>query len=148
MKQMMILILMAMLIPVTSMAMQDMEKKNDSMQMGQGSMGMEGVLLLQEEVVDGVKAAAHLMDGKDGMGKMLMLMFTDEKSGAMISSGRVAVKVVSPDEKVGDAQMMMKSKGMFGTAVKFDQKGVYHFKVGTNLEDDVKRSFKFYYEAK
>jgi hypothetical protein len=148
MKKMMILILMTMLIPMTSMAMQEMESKNGAMKMEQGSMGMEGVLLLQEEVVDGVKAAAHLMDGKDGMGKMLMLMFTDEKSGAMISSGRVAVKVVSPDEKVGDAQMMMKSKGMFGAAVQFEQKGIYHFNVGTKLEDGVKRSFKFYHEAK
>ena len=147
MKRMMILVLMAMLIPMTSMAMQEMENKNEAMQMDQGSMGMEGVLLLQEEVVDGVKAAAHLMDGENGMGKMLMLMFTDEKSGAMISSGRVAVKVESPDEKLGDAQMMMKSKGMFGTAVKFDQQGVYHFKVGTKLEDGQKRSFKFFYEA-
>ena len=147
MKKMMILVLMAMLIPMTSMAMQEMENKNEAMQMDQGSMGMEGVLLLQEEVVDGVKAAAHLMDGENGMGKMLMLMFTDEKSGAMISSGRVAVKVESPDEKLGDAQMMMKSKGMFGTAVKFDQQGVYHFKVGTKLEDGQKRSFKFFYEA-
>ncbi len=146
MKKLLILALLAMVIPTTAMAMKGMEHQGDDNKMASGGMAMDGVVMLQEEVVDGVKAAAHLMDGKNGMGKMLMVMFTDAKTGAMISEGRCAVKVETPDEKVGAAQKMMKSKGMFGTAVSFDQPGVYHFKIGTKLADGKKRTFHFHHE--
>lgn len=157
MKKLLILALMATLIPASAMAMKGMEHKKEGMKMGHdgmkmekgmemdhGGMGMDGVVLLQEEVVDGVKGAAHLMDHRKG--QMLMLMFTDEASGKMISKGRVAVKIEDPDEKVGEAQKMKKSKGMFGVPVSFDKKGTYHFKVGTKLADGEKRTFDFHYE--
>ena len=155
MKRLMILALLIALLPATTMAMKgmehkdgDMSKESGAMKMDHGSMGMEGVMMLQDEVVDGVKGAAHLMDMEGGMGQMLMVMFTNEKTGNMISKGKVAVKIESPDENVGDAKKMKKSKGMFGTGVKFEQKGIYHFKVGTKLEDGVKRQFHFHTEVK
>jgi len=153
MKKLLILALMVMLVPASAMAMKEMGDKNDGMKMDHkdmkmdhGAMGMEGVMMLQDEVVDGVKGAAHLMDAK--MGKMLMLMFTDEKTGAMISEGRCAVKVKSLDEKVGEAQMMMPSQGMFGVGVALDQKGMYRFEVGTKLADGKKRVFHMHFENK
>ena len=155
MRKLIILALMVAMVPTTAMAMKEMEHKDGGMakdhagmKMDHGSMGMEGVTMLQDEVVDGVKGAAHLMDMEGGMGQMLMVMFTNEKTGNMISKGKVAVKIESPDENVGDAKKMKKSKGMFGTGVKFEQKGIYHFKVGTKLEDGVKRQFNFHTEVK
>ncbi|WP_020675440.1 hypothetical protein [Geopsychrobacter electrodiphilus] len=145
MKKLLILALMVVLVPATGMAMKAMDNKD--MKMDKGSMAMEGVIMLQDEVVDGVKGAAHLMDDPK-MGKMLMVMFTDEKTGAMLSEGRCALKIETPDEKVGEAQMMMKSKGMFGVGVKLEQKGMYHLKVGTKLADGTKRAFHFHYENK
>ena len=152
MKKLLILALMVLLVPATGMAMKTMdhsEMKMDhkEMKMDHKEMKMEGVIMLQDEVVDGVKGSAHLMDDAK-MGKMLMVMFTDEKSGAMLSDGRCAVKVESPDEKIGEAQMMMKSKGMFGTAVAFTQKGMHQFQVGTKLADGKKRSFHFHHDNK
>jgi len=146
MKKLIILALIALLVPVTAMAMKGMDHKSDAKKMDHGSMGMEGVVMLQDEVVDGVKASAHIMDMDGGMGQMLMVMFTDEKSGDMIGKGAVAVKVESPDEKIGEPQKMKKSKGMFGAGIKFDQKGMYHFKVGTKLADGQKRTFHFHHE--
>ena len=144
MKKLIILALMALLIPATGMAMKGMD--HDSKKMDHGSMGMEGVVMLQDEVIDGVKASAHLMDMDGGMGQMLMVMFTEEEGGKMITKGKVAVKIESPDEKIGDPMKMKKSKGMFGTGVKFEQKGMYHFKVGTKLADGEKRTFHFHHE--
>ncbi|WP_020677953.1 hypothetical protein [Geopsychrobacter electrodiphilus] len=147
MKKLLILALMVVLVPATGMAMKAMDNKD--MKMDKGSMeksGMSGVVMLQDEVVDGVKGAAHLMDAKDGKGQMLMVMFTDEKTGAMISEGRCAVKIESPDEKLGEAQKMMTHDGMFGTSVSFTQKGMHHLNVGTKLADGKKRAFHFHYE--
>lgn len=160
MKKLLILAMMAMVLPVTAMADMGhkgdgkamksggmaMDHKDDGKKKEHGSMGMDGVVMLQDEVVDGVKGSAHLMEMEGGKGQMLMVMFTDVESGKMLSSGRVAVKVESPDEKVGAAQKMMKSKGMFGTKVSFEQKGVYHFRVGSKLADSKKRTFHFHHE--
>lgn len=163
MKKLLMMVLICMLIPTVAMAMDhkkdskdmdhkkeskemEMDHKSDSKEMDHGSMGMDGVVMLQDEVVNGVKGSAHLMDMEGGKGQMLMVMFTEEASGKMITKGSVAVKVESPDEKVGEAKKMKKSKGMFGTGVKFDQKGVYHFKVGTKLADGEKRTFHFHTE--
>ncbi len=144
MKKLLVLALMALLVPASAMAMKGMD--HDSKKMDHGSMGMEGVVMLQDEVVDGVKASAHLMEMEGGMGQMIMVMFTEVDGGKMITKGRVAVKIESPDEKVSEAKKMKKSKGMFGTGVKFDQKGMYHFKVGTKLADGEKRTFHFHHE--
>lgn len=145
MKKLLMIALMLMLVPVGAMAMKNMEHKKDAEAMDHGSMGMEGVVMLQDEVVDGVKGSAHLMDDEK-MGRMLMVMFTEEGSGKMISSGRVAVKIEDPDENVSEPLKMMKSKGMFGAGVKLDKKGVYNFKVGTKLSDGKKRTFHFHHE--
>ncbi len=159
MKKLLIFALMLMLVPASAMAMkgmEGMERGKKEMEHGKkmgmdkkmehgGGMGMKGVIMLQDDVVDGVKGAAHLMDMKNGKGQMLMLMFTDAKSGSMITDGSVAVKIEDPDEHVSKAKKMKKSKGMFGTPVSFDKKGEYHFTVGTKLSDGEKRKFDFHY---
>lgn len=147
MKKLIIVLLVTTLIPTMGMAMKNMNQENDHANVGHGTMAMDGVQLLQEEVVEGVKATAHLMDSKDGKGKMLMIMFTDEKSGAMISEGRVAVKIESPDSMVSEAQKMTTSDGMFASNVNLDLKGTYRFKVGTQLQDGKKRLFQFHHEV-
>ncbi|WP_321392680.1 hypothetical protein [uncultured Desulfuromusa sp.] len=101
--------------------------------------------MLQDNVVNGVKASAHLMDMQDGMGRMIMIMFTDEESGALISEGQCAIKVESPDQTLGSAQMMAMNENMFSSGVKLEQKGTYKFTVGTKLADGQKRSFNFSY---
>lgn len=145
MKKMILLVLMTMLVPAAAMAMDHskMEMDHDAKKMDHG--GMQGVVMLQDDVVDGVKGSAHLMDAKDGKGQMLMVMFTNEKTGAMISEGRCAVKIETPEEKEGKPLMMMAHNGMFGVNVSFDQQGMHHFKVGTKLADGQKRTFHFHH---
>ncbi|SDZ89832.1 hypothetical protein SAMN05660420_00645 [Desulfuromusa kysingii] len=136
MKKMIILALLALSVSLNAMAMKSMDHS---------SMDMGGVIMLQDDEVEGVKAAAHLMDMKDGMGRMLMVMFTDVKSGALINEGQCAVKVESPDQKISNPQMMMMSDNMFNSGVKLEQKGNYKFTIGTKLSDGQKRSFNFNY---
>lgn len=151
MMKLILVALVVFLVPVAALAMKDMDHSkmdmdHDSKEMDHGSMGMKGVVMLQDDVVDGVKGSAHLMDMEGGKGQMLMVMFTEAESGKMITSGSVAVKIESPDEKVGAAMEMKAHKGMFGTDVQFEQKGIYHLKIGTKLADGEKRTFHFHHE--
>ena len=170
MKKLLMTIFLALMIPAVGLAMQDMDSKHDhdmdskhdDHDMGSkhemdskhdhgkdhSSMGMTGIIMLKDDEVEGVKGTGHLMDGKGGKGKMLMIMFIDAKSGAMVSEGQVALKVEGPDMKIGEAQKMMKNRGMYEVDVNLDQKGPYTFTVGTKLEDGKKRVFQFKYENK
>lgn len=143
MKKMIVAVLMAMLVPGVAVAMDhsQMAMDNDTKKMDHG--GMQGVVMLQDVVVDGVKGAAHLMTAPDGKGQMLMVMFTNEKTGAMINEGRCAVKVETPDGKVGEPVMLMEKNGMFGAKINLGHKGMHRFVVGTKLADGQKRSFTF-----
>ncbi|HKJ04173.1 MAG TPA: hypothetical protein VJ974_01140 [Geopsychrobacteraceae bacterium] len=169
-KQMMILMMTAVLmVPVSVMAMdhskkesmghdmKDMEhgKKMDhgSMEMDHGSMGMDGeMIMLQSEEIEGVKASAHLMDVKEKMAEHgmsqthhIMVRFMD-KEGNPLEEGSAAVKIEGPDEKISNPIKMMGMDGHFGVDITLDQEGMYHFKVGTKLADGQKRTFHFHYE--
>lgn len=159
MKKLIFLVLLTLLVSANAMAMKSMDHStmatdHGSMQMAaDGSMDhsngeMGGVIMLQDDVVDGVKAAAHLMGMKGGMEPMLMVMFTDVKSGTLISDGHCALKVEAPDQKISKPEMMMMSQNMFSTGINLEQQGNYKFTVGTKLSDGQKRSFNFNYVHK
>lgn len=167
MKKLILMVLMTMLIPAAAMAMnhgkmdmdhdakkmdhdaKDMDhdsKDMDHSKMDMDHSGMQGMVMLKDVVVDGIKGAAHLMDAEDGKGQMLMVMFTDEKTGAMIKEGRCAVKIETPDGKVGEPLMLMEKNGMFSASVSLEHKGMHRFVVGTKLADGQKRSFEFHHK--
>lgn len=145
MKKLILTALVVVLVPVAALAMDHskMAMDNDAKKMDHG--GMKDMVMLADQTTDGVKATGHLMAGGDGHGQELMLMFVDATSGAMISKGQVAVKVTSPDGKVGEAQRMTLAKGMFSAPVMLMAAGDYTFTVGTKLADGQKRTFVFPY---
>lgn len=152
-KQMMILILMAMIIvPGSAMAMKAM---NTSSMGKNGGMSMGGnMVMLPDTTVDGVTAAAHLMDVKAKMAQHgmttthhLMVGFMD-KSKQMVKNGQVALRIESPDGKVSKATKLMSMSGQFGADITLDQPGKYKFMIGTKLSDGTKRVFVIPYENK
>ena len=124
--------------------------------MDHSGMSMDGdMAMLGSLVVDGVKASAHVKDVSKAMAKMgmaqthhLMVNFVGEKNGAAIGKGVVAVKIKNPDESEVKPVKMMGMDGHFGADLVLQEKGVYHFYVGTKLEDGVKRQFHFHTEVK
>ena len=150
-KQVFILILVAiMVIPISAMAM----KKMDHSKMGQGAgMAMGGnMIMLEDTKVDGVTASTHLMDIKAKMAEHGMSMthhfmvgFMNEAK-KMIGQGQVAIKIESPDGKVSKPIKLMGMNGQFGTDITLEQKGLYHFKVGTKFPDGNKRTFHMHYD--
>lgn len=135
------------------------EGSHDKMQ-GMESMGhgdekvAAGMIMLGEQVVDGVKGMAHFKDVKDAMAKMgmkethhFMMMFRD-KDGKTITTGNVAVKIKGPDGKEGPAIKLMGMEEHFGADVVLDKKGTYVFTVGTQLSDGAKRQFVIKSEVK
>ena len=112
------------------------------------------MIMIGEQVVDGVKGMAHLKDVKDAMAKMgmkethhFMMMFRD-KEGKTITNGSVAVKIKGPNGKEGAAIKLIGMDKHFGADVILEQKGTYVFTVGTQLADGVKRQFEFRYDVK
>jgi hypothetical protein len=110
------------------------------------------MMMMQDEEVDGVMGSAHMMDVKEKMAEHgmsmthhIMVSFMDTE-GNPIEKGSAAVKIESPDEKVSKPIMMMGMDGAFGADITLDQKGMYHFKVGTKLADGKKRTFHFHFE--
>ena len=147
-KRLMVLaIITALMVPAGVLAMKDMDQ--DSM----SGMDMGGeMIMLKDQTVDGVVGSAHLMDVKAKMAehgmKMthhIMVAFMDDTK-QMISKGQVAVKVKSPDGKVGKATKMMGMSGQFGVDITVDQKGKYEFMIGTKLADGKKRTFTFSFD--
>lgn len=152
------------LVPFTSMAMDHSKMSNDKamdhnkmdmsgmdhskMDMGGMDHSMDGMMMLGNEEVDGVKAMFHLSDVKAEMAKAgqpythhLMVNFVDLKTGKAIESGKVAVKVKNPEGVEGKAQMMMGMDGHFGVDLVLDEKGTYQFNIASKLEDGKKRKF-------
>jgi len=129
----------------------------DHSKMEHGSQGMHdnmsaagGMIMLGEQSMHGVKAMAHMKDVGAAMSKMgmktthhFMVMFNDEKSGKPIESGKVAVKITSPDGTVGEPLELMGMQGHFGADVTLDKPGKYAFQVGTKLADGEARQFSF-----
>lgn len=174
-KQILTVMLMAMLtIPAGVMAMshgdEDKKMNHDSMEkMDHGGMEMDhgkkmehgsgmamggDMIMLQDEEVDGVMGSAHLLDTKAKMAEHgmsmthhIMIGFMDS-AGDSLTDGSVAVKVESPDGKVSKPIMMMGMGSGFGADIALEQKGMYHFKIGTKLADGKKRMFHMHYDNK
>lgn len=172
MKKLLVKILVAMFVvslPAGVLAMShghaDHDKKEAAEKMepkgheghGHGSQEMHGgMAMLGDEIKDGVKGAAHLKDVSEAMAKMgmkenyhFMIMFMDTKTGKPIETGAAAVKIIDPAGKETGAPVeLMAMDGHFGADIFLDQKGEYHFKVGTKLPDGKKRQYQFHYVIK
>ncbi|GFE62526.1 hypothetical protein [Geobacter sp. AOG2] len=134
---------------------------HDSMPMDHGSMKMEhggGMMSMgkkvHEEVVDGVKATFNVMDIQKKMKEMgmkethhIMVMFTDAKTGKMMSGGEAKIKVMGPgkSEQVKD---LMGMEGGFGSDFTLAKKGKYGVMCKFKLADGKVRSAKFWYTVK
>lgn len=113
--------------------MQDM----NGMDHGQGVM-----VILGEDVHEGIKAMCHLMpiDSKmmpagSRVTHHLMVMLSDAETGKPVESGTVAVKIGSPDGKEGATVRLMGMQGHFGADVVLDQPGIWHFRIAAKLAD-------------
>lgn len=112
------------------------------------------MIMLGDQVVDGVKADAHLNDIKEAMAKMgmkethhLMVMFKDE-TGKVVDAGTVALKVKGPDKVETAALPLMGMGGYFGADIVLGAPGMYTFTIGTKLADGKTRQFEFSHELK
>lgn len=129
---------------------------------GMQGMAMKGDMTkIGEQVVDGVKAMAHIMvygeSARASMAKMgmdtthhLMMLFVDEQSGQAIVEGAAALKVQTRDGKTGKAiklmTMKMKMGAGFGSDFSLPGTGDFRFLVGSKLADGKKRQFEFRFE--
>jgi len=127
-----------------------------------GSMNMEmdhgAGKMIHTKIVDGVKVTFRLINLKERMKGMampagmkdthhLMIMFTDAKTGKMLSEGEVKVKIAGPD-KSEQVKTMMGMSGGFGSDVNLSAKGKYGIMTKFLLKDGTVRSSKFWYEVK
>jgi hypothetical protein len=114
--------------------------------------------LIHTETVNGVKATFRLIDLKERMKGMempagmkdthhLMIMFSDAKTGKMLSDGEVKVKIAGPD-KSEQVKTLMAMSGGFGSDVNLSVKGRYGIMTKFLLKDGKVRSCKFWYEVK
>ena len=133
-----ILSILMLLIPGVVLALEMSETDHD----------MNGMMMLESEVADGVKAMFHLSDVKAEMAKAgkpfthrLMAIFIDLKTGKAIESGKVAVKVKTPADVEGKPQRLISMDGYFSVDLILDQTGTYQFKIGSKLADGQKREF-------
>ena len=131
-----------------------------SMPMDHGSMKMEhnGMMskgtLAHEEVVDGVKATFRVIDIQQKMKEMgmkethhIMAMFTDAKTGKMLSGGEAKMKVMAPD-KTEQVKDLMGMAGGFGSDFTMPKKGKYGVMCKFKLADGKVRTVKFWYTVK
>ena len=126
-----------------------------SMDMGHGDHSMMSMgKTAHEEVVDGVKATFNVIDIQQKMKEMgmkethhIMVMFTDAKTGKMMSGGEVKIKVMGPDksEQVKD---LMGMEGGFGSDFTMPKKGKYGVMCKFKLSDGKVRNTKFWYTVK
>lgn len=122
---------------------------------GMGEMqGMKGIIVLGTDTQAGVKAMAHLMSVPQPMSSNsagilyhFMVMFNNEKSGAPITGGLVALKIFAPSGAVrGPIRLMPMTMGLvkgFGAGVRVIEHKKYRFEVGCRLLDGRKRQFNF-----
>ena len=100
----------------------------------------------------GVKGMAHIKDVKEAMAKMgmkpthhFMIAFVNEETGKQIETGTVALKLTNPDAKISETIELIGMDGHFGADIVLDMEGEYHFRLGSKLEDGVKRNYHFHY---
>lgn len=118
---------------------------------GHGGMDAAGSMLdLGSVTVNGIEGMAHMKDVRAAMAKMgmktthhFMVMFNEEKTGRPVESGKVAVKIISPDGTVTGPLELMGMQGHFGADVTLDKPGEYRFQVGSRLADGATRQFEF-----
>ena len=117
--------------------MQHMNDMEAGMAHGQGVM-----IILGEDVHEGIKAMCHLMpiDSKmmpagSKVTHHLMVMLSDAETGKPFESGMVAVKIGSPDGKEAAPLRLMGMQGHFGADVVLDQPGIWHFRIAAKLAD-------------
>ena len=137
-------------MPLSSLAMPHADKMHMA---GDMEMGSDMIMLHDDEKM-GVKLSAHLKDVRKAMAEHnmsmthhLMVGFKSAE-GVQLEDGKVAVKIESPDGTVSEPISMMAMDGEFGADVTLDQKGMYHFLVGTMLKDGEKRTFHIHHEVK
>lgn len=123
--------------------------------MDHGKMPMkDGMMMLNAQTVDGVKAMAHIKDIHAAMAKMgmdqthhFMIMFVNTETGEPVGQGTVAVKIKDPDGNLSKpVQLMPMNMGMgegFGSDITLPGKGHCEIVVGTRLADGKKRQFEF-----
>lgn len=116
---------------------------------------MEGMLMLGEQTVDGVKAMAHLQDVKAAMARMgkkethhFMVAFADTATGKQISYGAAILRIKSPSGQEGEAVRLMAMEGYFGADITLAEKGVYTLTLGTKVGGEKRRQFEFRHEIK
>jgi hypothetical protein len=155
MKKMTVLIagLIAISTPLASFAMDSMD--HGSMDMGHGDHSMMSMgKIAHEEVVDGVKATFNVIDIQQKMKDMgmkethhIMVVFTDAKTGKMMSNGEVKIKVMGPD-KYEQIKDLMGMEGGFGSDFTMPKKGKYGVMCKFKLADGKVRNAKFWYTVK
>ncbi len=123
-----------------------MDMKHD----GNMSMGK----MAHEEVVDGVKATFQVIDIQHKMKEMgmkethhIMVMFTDARSGKMLTGGEAKIKVMGPD-KTEQVKDLMGMEGGFGSDFTLPAKGKYGIMCKFQLKDGKVRNSKFWYTVK
>lgn len=138
------------LLATSALAMDGHEHHNMSESKGHGQMqhidnmdhGQGMMVILGEDVHEGVKAMCHLMpiDSKmmpagSKVTHHLMVMLSDAEAGKPVDSGTVAVKIASPDGKEVAPVRLMGMQGHFGADVVLDQPGIWHFRIAAKLTD-------------
>ncbi|WP_051689944.1 hypothetical protein [Pelobacter seleniigenes] len=148
-----VLIFSVVALPLSALAMKDMNHGSD-MKMTGGMAMSDDMIMLHGDEVDGVTVTAHLMDVKKAMAEHgiamthhLMAGFKDA-SGNPVTGGQAAVKIEKPDGSISGPFSMMAMDGEFGADVNLDQPGMYRFIVGTKLADGQKRTFHLQHELK
>ncbi|MDX9708904.1 MAG: hypothetical protein RBT64_05030 [Trichloromonas sp.] len=117
---------------------------------------MDGdILMLGEQVVEGVEAMARLKDVEAAMAKVgmahthhLMVEFYRVDDGEPMDQGLAAVKIVDPAGKESGALTLVGMDGHFGADLALGEKGDYLFKIGTKLADGKKRQYEFRFSGK
>ncbi len=116
------------------------------------SKSMGGMIMMDGETVDGVSAMAHLKDVRKAMAEAgmeathhLMVMFEAESDARPIEEGSAAVKMTIPGDVELKPLMLMGMEGHFGVDINMGEPGMYHFKIGTKLDDGKKRTFHFHH---
>jgi len=133
----------------------EMKHHDDNNQTSGTASSENSMIVVGSMVSKGVKGMAHLNDVSATMAKMgmttthhFMIAFIDEVTGEPIETGAVALKVTNPDAKVGETIELVGMAGHFGADVVLDMAGEYHFKLGTQLADGIKRKFHFHQVVK
>lgn len=126
--------------------------KNDA----HADMAMSSVMLmLGDQVNQGVKGIAHLNDVREAMAKAgmnfthhFMIAFVDEKTELQLEQGVVALKLTDPDGKIMNTVELIGMGGHFGADLALTKQGEYHFQVGSKLADNVTRKYHFHQTLK